>query len=243
MQRADPSRQPPVRNPEALPPGSVIRFNATDTGRMRRSAVWTAVTAKNADDVYVAAKPVGKFIKVSLHESGFWQHGFISDDAAGGFRLPGQMRHFAIWERPEEIVPGWTRAVRIIIPDAALQPRPDPGSPRKPVTDLLATPDADATIAEVWLESAGNTTPPPLRGAQLAGRLRQPGGGIVWVVGQRVTLTWDPAQRFRQMVAAARAEAIRKNPGWTGEPPLSICLHDPGTHDHELILCEFAVTA
>jgi hypothetical protein len=153
--------QPPVRDPDALPPGSVIRFNAADVDRSRRSAVWTAVTAKNADDVYVAAKLVGKFIKVSLHKSGSWQHGFVTDEAADGFRQPGQVRHFSIWQRPEEIVPGWARAIRIIVPDAALQARPDPGKPRKPVADLLAIPGADATIAEVWLESAGNTAPPP----------------------------------------------------------------------------------
>ena len=243
MQSADLPGREPVSEPVALPPGSVTRFNVAETGRTRRSTVWTALTAKYTDDVYVAAKPAGRFIKISLHKSGSWQHGFVIDEQAEGFRSPGQMRHFAIWRRPEEILPGWTRAIRIVIPDASLQARPAPGTPRKPVTDLLAIPGADAMIAEVWLESGDNTTPPPLRGAQLAGRLRQPGGGTVWVVGQRMTLPWDPSQHFSQMAAAARSEAIRQNPGWTGHPPLSICLHDPDAQNRELTLCELAVTA
>ena len=229
--------------PGVMPPGGVIRFNVAESGRTRRSAVWLAVTAKSTDDVYVATKLAGRFIKVSLHESGSWQHGFISDDKAQGFRSPGQPRHFTIWQRPDEIIPGWTRAVRIIIPDAALQTRPSPGTLKKPVADLLAIPGGDTSIVEIWLESAVNLTPPPLRGSQLAGRLRQPGGGTVWVVGQRMTLPWDPYQRFSQMVTAAHSEATRLNPNWAGDPPLSICLHNPDSRNRELILCELAVTA
>jgi DNA recombination-mediator protein A len=42
------------------------------------------------------------------------------------------------------------------------------------VTELLVTTSDNATIAEIWLESAANQTPPPLAGSQLAGRLSQP---------------------------------------------------------------------
>lgn len=229
-----------LAEPSALPPGSALRFNVTDGSR--RSADWRAWTVKNADDVYAAARLVAGEIKISLHQSGSWQHGFTSDDKAKGFRLPEQRRHFTIWQRPEEVMPGWTRAVRILIPDAALQERTSLATAKKPVADLLTTPDGDTTIAEIWLESAANTTPPPLEGTQIAGRLSQPGGGTVWIVGQRVGLPWDPYQRFGQMVAAARSEAMRLNPGWTGDPPLSICLHDPVSLSRELILCEVAVT-
>ena len=230
----------PAVTPAALPPDSTIRLNVTDG--LRRSAEWRVWTVKNANDVYAAARLVAGEIKISLHQSGSWQHGFISADKAKGLRLPGQPRHFTIWQRPEEIVPGWTRAVRILIPDAALQPRASYSTPKKPVTDLLATPGGDATIAEIWLESATNQTPPPLKEAQLAGRLSQAGGGTVWIVGRRATLPWDPYQRFGQIVATARSEAIRLNPGWAGDPALSICLHDPDSQNPELIFCELAVT-
>src|SRR5713226_7077109 len=156
---SQPGATPPAV-PAALPPDSTVRFNVTDGSC--RSAEWRVWTAKNADDVYAAARLTAGEIKISLHQSGSWQHGFTADGKAKDSLSPGQSRHFTIWQRPTEITPGWTRAVQIIIPDAALQARPSPGAPNKPVTDLLATHDGDTTIAEIWLESAANQTPLPL---------------------------------------------------------------------------------
>lgn len=228
--------------PAALPPNSAVRFNVTTDGSCR-SVEWRVWTVKNADDVYVAARILGGEIKVSLHQTGSWSHGFTADGKAKDSLLPGQSRHFAIWQRPDEIAPGWTRAVQIIVPDAALQARPSPGTTKKPVADLRAAHGGNTTVAEVWLESAANLTPPPLAGSQLAGRLSQPGGGTTWIVGRRTTLPWDPYQRFSQEVTDARSRATKLDPNWAGNPPLSICLHDPDSRNPELILCELAVTA
>lgn len=229
----------PPAVPAALSAPSAIRFNAAD-GSLR-SAEWRVWTVKNAADVYAAARLIGGEIKVSLHQSGNWQHGFTADGKAQGSLPPGQSRHFTRWSRPAEITPGWTRAVRVIIPDATLQARPTPSDPKKPVTDLLTAHGGNATIAEIWLESASNQAPPPLKGSQLVGRLSLPGGGTVWVVGQRATLPSDPYQNFSQEVADARAAAVKLDPAWAGNPPMSICLHDPNSQDPELILWELAV--
>jgi hypothetical protein len=112
----------PPAVPAALPPDSAVRFNVMDGSR--RSAEWRAWTVKNADDVYVAARILGGEIKVSLHQTGSWSHGFTAEGKAKDALPPGQSRHFTIWQKPAEIVPGWTRAVQIIIPDSALQTRP-----------------------------------------------------------------------------------------------------------------------
>jgi hypothetical protein len=225
--------------PDALPLGQAIRLSASDG--THRSADWRVWTSRNADDVYAAARLTGGEIKVSLHQSGSWQHGFTADGNAAGSLPQDQSRHFRIWQRPAEITPGWTRAVQIILPDAALQARPSSGTPRKPVTEFVAAGAGDATIAELWLESAASPAPPPLAGYQLAGRLSQPGGGTAWVVGRRMTLPWDPCERFSQLVDSARAAAIGLRPDWCGDPPLSICLHDPASQDGSLILCELTV--
>lgn len=235
---SQPGAAPPVE-PAALPPDSTVRFNASDG--TCRSADWRVWTSRNADDVYAAARLTAGEIKVSLHQSGSWSHGFTAEGKAWASRPPGESRHFTIWQRPPEITPGWTRAVQIIIPDTALQVRPAPGTSRKPVTELLATQEGDATIAEIWLESAANSTPPPLAGSQLAGRLSQPSGGIAWVVGRRTTLPWNPYKRFSQAIDTLRSEAITLDPTWTGDPPLSICLHNPPSQGGDLVLCELAV--
>lgn len=169
------------------------------------------------------------------------KHGFTADGKAAASLPQGESRHFAIWQRPMEICPGWTRAVRIIIPDAALQARPASATPKKPVTEFPATQDGDATIAEIWLESAVNPTHLPLNGSLLAGRLSQPSGGIAWIVGRRTTLPWDPYLRFSPMIDAALSDAVELVPDWTGDPPMSICLYDPAGPRDDLMLCELAV--
>jgi hypothetical protein len=59
-----------------IDPGGTLRFAVTaEDGR--RSADWRVWTARNSDDIYVAARQVVGDFKVSLHQSGSWQHGFI----------------------------------------------------------------------------------------------------------------------------------------------------------------------
>ena len=241
MQPSDPLEGEVRNDADVIAAGGTLRFNVSDG--TRRSVTWRVWTKENTNDIYAAAREAAGHIKISMHESGSWQHGFISNERAEGFRLPGQSRHFAIWPRPAELLPGWTCAVRIIIPDASLQARPCPGTQRKPVVDIVPMPESDATLAEIWLESVSAPTPPPLRGAQLAGRLSQPSGDTVRVVAYRLALPWDPYRRFSEIVRTAHSMAIRKKPDWTGDPPLSICLHDPDDPMPELVLCELAVPA
>lgn len=228
------------REPAAIPPGGTVRFNASEG--TRRSADWRVWTPPNFDDVYAAARLTAGEIKISLHQTGSWSHGFTAEGKAAASLPPEESRHFTIWRRPAEIYPGWTRAVRLVVPDSSLQVRPASGTAKKPVTEFLTTNGDNATIAEIWLESAANQTPPPLAGSQLAGRLSQQGGGTVWVVGRRTTLPWDPYQLFSQMIDSARSEALKLDPNWSGNPPLSICLHDPAAKKDDLMLCELAVT-
>jgi len=135
-------------SPQAAPSG----FDVSDG--QRRSVIWRIWTKKAVNDIYAAAKEVAGYIKISLHESGWWQHGFVSDDRAKGFRLPGQRRQFAVWRRPAELVPGWTRAVQIVVPDASLQARVSRSSVKKPILDISAAGTGDTTVVEFWLESS-----------------------------------------------------------------------------------------
>ena len=98
----------------------------------------------------------------------------------------------------------------------------------------------DAIIIEVWLESPSPKNPLSLDEASVVGKLRQVGGGTVWILSRGGRLPWDPRQRFAQLIKDAR-DAAMKDQGWTGDPPLSICLHDPNVPNQNLILCELAV--
>lgn len=241
MEPADhPTGQPPGELDDAIAPGGAIRFDVSD--RQRRSAVWRIWTKDTNNDVYAAAREVAGHIKVSLHESGWWQHGFVSDDEAKGFRLPQQRRQFAVWRRPAELVPGWTRAVQIVVPDASLQVRASRSTAKKPVLDISTAGAGDTTVVEFWLESPEPHQPLNLGGSRAIARLRQPDDTIVWVVARRLALPWDPCQRFGEYVTAAHDAAIEQQPDRTGNEPLSICVHDPDHPTSDFILWELAVT-
>jgi hypothetical protein len=209
----------------------------------RRSVIWRIWTKDVTSDVYAAAREAAGHIKISLHESGWWQHGFVSGDKAKGFRLPGQRRQFAVWRRPAELVPGWTRAVQIVVPDASLQARASRSTAKKPVLDISTAGAGDTTVIEFWLESPEPHQPLSLDGSRAITRLRQPNDTIVWVVARRLALPWDPYQRFGEYVRAAHDAAIEQRPDWTGEERLSICVHDPDHPTPDFILWELAVTA
>ena len=227
--------------PEAISPGGAVRFNVSD-GRLR-SATWLVFTKKNKNDVYAAARQVAGHIKISLHESGWWQHGFVAADKANGFRLPEQRRQFAVWRQPAELVPGWKRAAQIVVPDASLQDREPPSATEKPVLDILAAGPGDTTIVEIWLESPQPHQLLNLDGSRAIARLRQPNAIIAWLVARRFALPWDPYQRFGEYVRAAHDAAIEQQPDWTGSERLSICVHDPDHPTPDFILWELAVTA
>jgi hypothetical protein len=227
-------------------PGGTARF-AVVSGTGLRSADWRISTSRNSDDVYLAARLAAGEIKASLHESGSWQHGFVSDQAAHGHLPPRSRRHFAIWNRPAETVPGRTFAVRILVPTSELQARPVSGTANRPVLEVQASPGHDAIVVEVWLESPGSPGL-DLENSRTVAQLRQAGGGNVWVISHPAMLQRDRQQRFAGMIAGAASAAeverrIERDQGRPADEALSICVHDPEVLDGELILCEIAVPA
>jgi hypothetical protein len=129
-------------------PGAVCRVAAIDPNTRARSTVWRIWTAKNTDDVYLAARPVVDTIKVSLHASGSWSAGFVSHDRARQYMLPG-LRHMEIWPKPEPFLPGWRRADAIVLPGPELRPWPDTAA----VPDDVAwVPLRDATRNALTIE-------------------------------------------------------------------------------------------
>jgi len=227
--------------PAEQPAGGGVRFAVTGSDG-RRSADWRVSTSRNHDDVYLAARLAARWIKVSLHESGSWQHGFINADLAQQYGPPESSRHFAIWDRPAELVPGWTRAAQVVVPASELQTRAKSGTQSRPVTQIPISDPPAAAVIEIWLEAPDS--PGLSIQARPIGQLRQAGGGNVWVTARELLLPWDRRREFADYVAAARAATeaeLQARGEHAGAEALSICLHDPQVPGGELILFEMAV--
>jgi hypothetical protein len=102
-------------------PGATSRVGVEDYETGARSTAWRIWTVRNADDIYVAARPVAGIMKISLHATGSWSYGFVSDEKARPFLGPDRGRHAEVWQKPNEFHPGWRRAYRIIIPGPELR--------------------------------------------------------------------------------------------------------------------------
>ena len=85
----------------------------------RHSTTYSVMTRKSTDDVYVTPMMMGGETKISLHNSGSWQAGLTVE---GHARLPSSAsRHWEIWKRPNELLPGVTRAWYLLLPGQELR--------------------------------------------------------------------------------------------------------------------------
>jgi hypothetical protein len=103
----------------SLPPGQGFRFavGSTDGPKSTVHRIWTA---KNSSDIYLAGVPTAGTMKISLHESGHWQHSFLSN-VAMEYVSTNVERHVDKWQRPNCFMPGWTRCYCITVPRTELR--------------------------------------------------------------------------------------------------------------------------
>jgi len=76
-------------------------------------------------DAGLASVEIGGKMKVSLHRSGRRQYGYTSEyeleeRAAGRWRRESRHKR---WQRPADVTPGYTLALKIVVPDVVLRPR------------------------------------------------------------------------------------------------------------------------
>ncbi len=105
---------------------------------MRMSKVWRvwSLPRTGKSDVYLTAGRLAGIFKASLHQSGTWQvsftYQFISKISDRG-TWTKISRHFDRWQRPNEIGPGVTLALRILIPNSELREVENHTGSTKPV--------------------------------------------------------------------------------------------------------------
>jgi hypothetical protein len=95
---------------------NTIRF-AVGSPDEYRSAIWRLWVQGN--DVYLAARVLTGFIKISLHRSGIWRLAWTDQS---GIRTQGSSdRVEARWQRPQEFRQGWTQGPAVIVPNSGIQ--------------------------------------------------------------------------------------------------------------------------
>lgn len=151
-----------------------IRFGVAVDGR--RSRCWRVSSAVNLPQIYVEREGLEKVAHISLHTSNQWQ-----------VWVKGK-EYVHRWVRPQEVAPGFTRALVIVQPTtvATLVVDPPPGA------RVWNTPaQADPAVFNVFLEQPGaNLESWPYRrsmGSTLVGRVPlAQGAGTCCVVAYRV---------------------------------------------------------
>ena len=104
---------------EELTPGKSIRLQLSG-GDDRASTAWCAFSSKKSPDMYVSPRMMGGDVKISLHASGSFNTGVVSEKAVK--LSEAASRHWDIWKRSEdEIGPKATRAWYLLIPDSELR--------------------------------------------------------------------------------------------------------------------------
>jgi hypothetical protein len=170
-------------------------------GAGNSAATWRAWTGRRADDIYLAERFSGEWMKASFHASGVWQIGF-SRKAMEVMGVCPTKRLFARWHHHPEVAPGWTLAAQIAIGRSEL--RVGPGSDRGVVDVPMPLRHRDL-IFELWIESP-DARIVGFEEAAPVGILTLPGGGLVWVVSRAVALPWEVPSRF----VTERKEAARQ---------------------------------
>ena len=153
-------------------------------------------------EVGVAMADASGRMKVSLHESGSWQYGYTSEyetrERAAG-RWNNKSRHWKIWQRPREITPGYTAALKILVPPVALAARATP-SARKLVRWTAAAVDR-GVVFTVWM--AKSSIPPwgyAPEDNELLGTIPLPSGEFV-LIGAHYVSAEDSMQAMMQGLA------------------------------------------
>lgn len=101
-------------------PEDEIRFGVGSADAVHSSTwkIWV-----HNDEIYLAARHFGRFMKVSLHSTGDWRVAWIQESQIEDRQLPPGSRVLCQWRRPNEFTPGWTQCLHIMVPFCTVQHR------------------------------------------------------------------------------------------------------------------------
>ena len=120
-------------------PGTVKRFTVGTPGGAR-SALWRLWEVKKTSDVYLWVRSLGRFQKVSLHQSGDWRLQWTTPKVAEERGSGGPNRILAKWPRPAAM-DGWSTALTVCVPGEDVVPFTGKPAP----ADVIWIPRPEAT--------------------------------------------------------------------------------------------------
>ena len=177
---------------------------------MRISKVWRVWTLPRTgkSDVYLTCGRLAGIFKASLHQSGTWQVSFTSqftEKISDRGTWKKTSRHFDSWQRPDEIGPGVTLALTILIPASELRKDENNTGVTK-LVHWVAAPSVGLAVSFDILITKPETTVsdwPGKRsmGTQLVARMSLAGNELLWVV-HRVEVV---SQEVLDSIAKARS--------------------------------------
>jgi hypothetical protein len=136
---------------------TAIRFGV-GSAEGSRSSLWRVWTGKKTSDVYVESRDVHGVMKFSLHESGDWHSGYRSEYVraemkAGRWR--GEKTRWSEWKRPAEFAPGFTVALKFVVPREAVARTTAPLPTSKEILWTPTPPIGQAIVFTLTLASSG----------------------------------------------------------------------------------------
>jgi hypothetical protein len=198
-------------------PERSVRFVVAD-GQGHRAGSWKCLTytGKGNHEVYLACRELG-VLKVSLHQSGDWRIAWVNGVLEQHLEDPSVIpsRIFMQWQRPAEIGPGVTHALRIIVPlGAVCVPITEP-FPAKTVVIPAPPPHKAVEIMIFYTSPTAVVTDWPGKRAmatELVGTLDLDNGERVWIVHRLDDLPKFPAQHGKPTWFKGAAEMDWEDP-------------------------------
>jgi hypothetical protein len=206
-------------------PERSFRFAVTD-GQGKRAGSWKCFTftGKGKHDVYLTCREIGQTCKVSLHQSGVWRIAWLPGVLEMHLELPlppDRDRVMLRWERPPEIAPGITLALRLLVTSGAVCVPENPPLPAGTIR-LNAPPVGQVVeVSFVYTPQVAKFTHCPgqrAMGTELVGSLDLDNGERVWAVHRRTDMPHFPLQhgQMTRFKGAAKVDWSDPRVRWLG---------------------------
>lgn len=180
-----------------------LRFGVAPSSAQPGTRYWTLRAAARRPELYLRGSRTGSFFGVSLHEDPEHWHWKIA--------RPGELPEYKTWTRPAQLVPGYTRAVEVVVHTVTATYGPQASSKSKVVWYVPSVQDLRIHF-NLFIESPGANLdgwPAKNHGSLFIGRVDLSDGSTAVVVAtesaheeQTWTLPRPDEETLQRMLAA-----------------------------------------